>query len=129
MVDFNVRAWLLKVLRLYQRKVLEMIFKSHSAHGVVRVFARIVGVQANEFRAGMCAGRRICHLLGAASFSRFWRAAFGVTPFCAGDAFFASRSMLASWLGMHGVLSDLRQLSTTSDWRSVAGLEPNLPIA
>lgn len=128
MVDFNVRAWLLKALWLSQCKALEVISRSCSAHVEVQVFARIAGAQADGFRAGMSAGHRTSHLLGAASFSRFWRAAFGVTPSCAADAFSASSSMSASWLGMAGVLSASRLLSTILDWRSVADLEPNLPI-
>lgn len=129
MVDFNARAWLLKALWLSQCKALEMISRSCSAHVVVQVFARIVDAQADGFKAGMCAGHRTSHLQGAASFSRSWRAASGVTPSCAADAFSASSSMPASWLGMAGVLSALRLLSTTLGWRSVADLEPNLPIA
>ena len=129
MVDFNVRVWLLKALWSYQYKTPEMISKSCSAHVVVQVFARIAGVQVDGFRAGMCVGHRTSHLQDAASFSRSWCAAFGVTPLFAAAAFSVSSSMPASWLDMVGVLSVLRQLSTTLGWHSVADLEPNLPIA
>lgn len=127
MVDFNVRTWLQKALWLSQCKASERISMSCFAHVVFQVFVRIAVVPVDGFRAVMFVGRRISRSLDGASFSQSWRAAFGAILLCADDVFFVSSSILACWPDMAGALSGLRQSSTISGSRWVAGLEQHLP--